>query len=42
MQGFIDRFPMPVSRYTENKKDEKKKSKKLVSVFLIIGNIVNY
>ncbi len=22
MQGFIDRFPMPVSRYTENKKDE--------------------
>ena len=22
MQGFIDRFPMPVSRYTQNKKDE--------------------
>ena len=22
MQGFIDRFPMPVSRYTENKKNE--------------------
>ena len=22
MQGFIDRFPMPVSRYTENNKDE--------------------
>jgi homoserine O-succinyltransferase len=22
MQGFINRFPMPVSRYTENKKDE--------------------
>ena len=22
MQGFIDRFPMPVSRYTKNKKDE--------------------
>ena len=21
MQGFIDRFPMPVSRYTENKKE---------------------
>ena len=26
MQGFIDRFPMPVSRYTENKKDEIKKA----------------
>ena len=25
MQGFIDRFPMPVSRYTENKKDEIKR-----------------
>lgn len=22
MQGFIDRFPMPVSRYTQNKKKE--------------------
>ena len=22
MQGFIDRFPMPVSRHTQNKKDE--------------------
>ena len=33
---------MEISLDSENKKDEKKKSKKLVSVFLIIGNIVNY
>jgi hypothetical protein len=33
---------MEISSDSENKKDEKKKSKKLVSVFLIIGNIVNY
>ena len=26
MQGFIDRFPMPVSRYTENKKNEIKQA----------------
>ncbi len=26
MQGFIDSFPMPVSRYTENKKDEIKRA----------------
>ena len=26
MQGFIDRFPMPVSRYTENKEDEIKQA----------------
>ncbi len=26
MQGFIDRFPMPVSRYTENKKNEIEKA----------------
>ena len=26
MQGFIDRFPMPVSRYTENDKDEIEKA----------------
>ena len=26
MQGFIDRFPMPVSRYTKNKKDEIKQA----------------
>ena len=26
MQGFIDRFPMPVSRYTKNKKEEIKQA----------------
>ena len=33
---------MEISLDSENKTDEKNKSKKLVSVFLIIGNIVNY
>ena len=33
---------MEISLGSEIKRDEKNKSKKLVSVFLIIGNIVNY
>ena len=39
MQGFIDRFPMPVSRYTENEKDEIEKAGLQILAFSPISGV---
>jgi len=39
MQGFIDRFPMPVSRYTENKKEDIKQAGLEVLAFSSISGV---